>query len=143
MVAEGLNGPSAIGLTPDGLWLCAAQHDGHHAWSYQVKADGTLQYGEPFYWFHVPDAANDTGLGQVCWDTGGWGYAATRMGVQIFTNSNGEGGLVYAILPVEEKQIEGICFGDGDFKTLYVSTGSEIYCRPTNYTGAPQWKVAI
>ena len=143
VVAEGLNEPSGIGLTPDGLWLCAAEHDGHHAWSYQVQADGLLQYGEPFYWFHVPDAANNSGIGQVCWDVGGWGYAATRMGVQVFTNSNGEGGLVYAILPVDEKQIEGICFGDKDFKTLYVSTGSEIYSRPTKAVGAPQWKVSV
>ncbi len=143
VVAEGLNEPSGIGLTPDGLWLCVAEHNGHHAWSYQVKADGTLQYGEPFYWFHVPDAANNSGIGQVCWDVGGWGYAATRMGVQVFTNSGGEGGLVYAILPVDEKQIEGICFGDKDFKTLYVSTGSEIYSRPTKAVGAPQWKVSV
>ncbi|MGC8625799.1 MAG: SMP-30/gluconolactonase/LRE family protein [Phycisphaerae bacterium] len=143
VVAEGLNGPSGIGLTPDGLWLCAAEHDGHHAWSYQVKADGTLQYGEPFYWFHVPDAANDSGIGQVCWDANGWGYAATRLGVQVFTNGGGEGGLVYAILPVDEKQIAGICFGDKDFKTLYVSTGSRIYSRSTKAIGVPQWKVSV
>lgn len=142
IVAEGLNDPSGIGLTPDGLWLCVAEHGGHHAWSYRVQPDGALQYGEPFYWFHVPDAANDSGIGQVCWDTNGWGYAATRLGVQVFTTSGGEGGLVYAILPVNEKQIEGICFGDKDFKTLYVSTGSEIYRRPTKALGVPQWKIS-
>lgn len=139
IAAEGLNGPSGICLTPDGLWLCVAESGGHHAYSYQVQADGGLQYGEPFYWFHVPDSANDSGALQVCMDRQGWAYAATRMGVQVFDRN----GRVTAILPVHGKQLAGICFGNADFQTLYVTTGDTVYRRRVKTTGMQSWEPTI
>ncbi len=138
-VAEGLNGPAGISLTPDGLWLCVAESKGHHGYSYRVQPDGTLQCGEPFYWFHVPDSANDSSALQVCMDRQGWAYAATRMGVQVFDRN----GRVTAILPVAEKQIAGICFGDADFQTLYVTTGNAVYRRRVKTTGVQSWEAPI
>jgi gluconolactonase len=139
IVAEGLNGPSGICLTPDGLWLCVAESKGHHAYSYQVQPYGELQYGEPFYWFHVPDSANDSGVTQVCMDRQGWAYAATRMGIQVFDRN----GRVTAIFPLAEKQLAGICFGDADFQTLYVTTGSAIYRRRVKTVGMPSWEAPV
>lgn len=138
-VAEGLNAPAGISLTPDGLWLCVAEAQDHHAYSYRVQPSGELQYGEPFYWFHVPDSANDSGAMQICMDCQGWMYAATRMGVQVFDRN----GRVTAILPVEGNQLAGICFGDADFQTLYVSTGSAVYRRKVKTTGTPGWQKSI
>lgn len=143
VVAEGINGAVGIGLTPDGSWLCVGEHNGHHGWNYQVLANGDLRYGEPFYWLHVPDSANNCGIGQVCFDQNGWGYAATRLGIQVFVTSGGEGGLVYAIVPVQERQLAGICFGDHDMQTLYVSTGTEIYTRKVQAVGVPQQSISI
>jgi gluconolactonase len=125
VVAEGLNGPTGISLSPDGLWLCAAESKGHHGYSYRVQPSGELQLGEPYYWFHVPDTADDSGVAQVCMDRDGYAYAATRMGVQIFDRS----GRVRAILPVAGRQLAGICFAGADMQTLYVSTGDAIYRR--------------
>ena len=133
IVAEGLNGPSGIALTPDGLWLCVAESTGHHGYNYQVQPNGELQYGEPYYWFHVPDTANDSGVGQVCMDRDGYAYAATRMGVQIFDRN----GRVRAILPVAANQLAGICFGGSDMQTLYVSTGNAVYRRKLKSVGFP------
>ena len=101
VVAEGLNGPTGISLSPDGLWLCAAESKGHHGYSYRVQPSGELQLGEPYYWFHVPDTANDSGVTQVCMDRDGYAYAATRMGVQIFDRN----GRVRAILPVGRSSV--------------------------------------
>jgi sugar lactone lactonase YvrE/enterochelin esterase-like enzyme len=131
VVAEGLNGPTGISLSPDGLWLCAAESNGHHGYSYRVQPSGELQLGEPYYWFHVPDTANDSGVAQVCMDREGYAYAATRMGVQIFDRN----GRVRAILPVDGHQLAGICFGGSDMQTLYVSTGNAIYRRKLKSTG--------
>ncbi|HEY5253175.1 MAG TPA: SMP-30/gluconolactonase/LRE family protein [Acidobacteriaceae bacterium] len=131
VVAEGLNGPSGISLSPDGLWLCAAESKGHHGYSYRVQPNGELQWGEPYYWFHVPDTANDSGVTQVCMDRDGYAYAATRMGVQIFDRN----GRVRAILPITGHQLAGICFGDADMQTLYVSTGDAIYRRKLKSVG--------
>lgn len=139
IVAEGINGPAGICLTPDGLWLCVAESKGHHAYSYRVQADGGLQCGEPFYWFHVPDSANDCGAVQVCMDHQGWAYAATRMGIQVFDRN----GRVTAILPVHGKQLAGICFGGADFQTLYVTTGNAIYRRRVKTTGMQSWEAPI
>jgi gluconolactonase len=139
VVAEGLNGPSGICLAPDGLWLCVAESNGHHAYSYQVQPDGALRFGEPFYWFHVPDSASNSGATQVCMDRQGWAYAATRMGVQVFDRN----GRVTAILPVSEKQLTGICFGDSDFQTLYVTTGNAVYRRRVKAVGMPAWQAPI
>ncbi len=133
VVAKGLDGPSGIALTPDGLWLCVAESKGHHAYSYRVERDGTVRYGEPYYWFHVPDTANDSGVGQVCMDRDGYAYAATRMGVQIFDRN----GRVRAILPVAANQLAGICFGGSDMQTLYVSTGNTVYRRKLKSVGFP------
>ncbi len=131
VVAEGLNGPAGISLSPDGLWLCAAESKGHHGYSYRVQPSGELQLGEPYYWFHVPDTADDSGVSQVCMDRDGYTYAATRMGVQIFDRS----GRVRAILPVDGHQLAGICFGGADMQTLYVSTGDAIYRRKLKAVG--------
>jgi sugar lactone lactonase YvrE/enterochelin esterase-like enzyme len=133
VVAEGLNVPTGISLSPDGLWLCAAESKGHHGYSYRVQPTGKLQLGEPYYWFHVPDTANDSGVSQVCMDRDGYAYAATRMGVQVFDRN----GRVRAILPVDGHQLAGICFGDADMQTLYVSTGDAIYRRKLKSVGFP------
>ncbi|MGC1872568.1 MAG: SMP-30/gluconolactonase/LRE family protein [Acidobacteriaceae bacterium] len=131
VVAEGLSGPSGVSISPDGLWLFAAESKGHHGYSYRIQSSGGLQLGEPFYWFHVPDTANDSGVTQVCMGRDGYAYAATRMGVQIFDRN----GRVRAILPVVGHQLAGICFGGADMQTLYVSSGDAIYQRKLKAVG--------
>ena len=133
VVAEGLNGPAGISLSPDGLWLCAAESKGHHGYSYRVQPSGELQLGEPYYWFHVPGTGNDSGVTQVCMDRDGYAYAATRMGVQIFDRN----GRVRAILPVDGHQLAGISFGGADMQTLHISTGNAIYHRKLKAVGFP------
>jgi sugar lactone lactonase YvrE len=139
VVAQGLNGPTGVSLSPDGLWLCAAESRGHHGYSYRVQPSGELELGEPYYWFHVPDTANDSGVSQACMDRDGYAYAATRMGVQIFDRN----GRVRAILPVAGHQLAGICFGGADLQTLYVSTGDAIYRRKLKSTGFPPFAAPI
>jgi gluconolactonase len=116
-----------------------AESRGHHAYSYQVQADGGLQYGEPFYWFHITDSANDSGAVQVCMDHQGWAYAATRIGIQVFDRN----GRVTAILPVHGNQLAGICFGDADFQTLYVTTGNAVCRRRIKTAGMQSWETPI
>jgi gluconolactonase len=95
---------------------------------------GTIKMPEacPFYWFHMPDAANDSGCNQVCMDERGMAYAATRIGVQIFDRN----GRVRAILPIGNCAVTGICFGEPDFQTLYIAVGDRVYRRKLNVVGA-------
>jgi gluconolactonase len=127
-------------MTPDGLWLSVAESQGHHAYSYQVGPGGELRYGEPFYWFHTPDSANNSGVGQICMDRDGRAYAATRLGVQVLDRN----GCVTAILPVrEDAQLVGICFGGPDFKSLYVSNGANVYRRAMKAEGIQPFATPI
>lgn len=143
IVADKLNAPSGVALSPDGLWLFVAESKGHHGWNYQVQPDGTLRYGMPFYSFHFPDAANDSGAGQICMDRDGRAYVATRMGIQVF-DRNGRVIAIFPVLPSEtSQQLAGVCFSGADFKTLYVTTGTRIYRRRVNVIGAPNWAASI
>jgi sugar lactone lactonase YvrE/enterochelin esterase-like enzyme len=139
VVAQRLNGPSGVRLSPDGLWLFAGESRGHHLYSYRVGREGHLEDGEPSSWLHVPDSANDSGVTQICMDRQGWTYAATRMGIQVLDRN----GRVTAILPVAGRQLAGICFGDEDFRTLYVSTGDAVDRRRVKTTGMPPWEKPI
>jgi len=63
LLDRGLKGPTGIALSPDGLWLAVAESQTHWRYSYLVRADGTVQYKQLFYWFHVPDEGDDSGAG--------------------------------------------------------------------------------
>jgi hypothetical protein len=91
----GLRQPSGIGLSPDGLWLAVAKKT-HWGYCYRVQPDGTLKDKERFYWFHVPDDADDSGARAWVMDHDGRLYAATRMGVQVF-DRNGRSRLIMPV----------------------------------------------
>ena len=94
VVASGLNEPTGIALSPDGLWMFVAQRNSRFGFSYRLKTDGTLDSGVPFYDFYIPAWADSSGAGSVWFDTTGLAYVATAAGVQIFDRN----GRVAAIL---------------------------------------------
>jgi sugar lactone lactonase YvrE len=134
-VDTGLNQATGIALSPDGLWLAVAENKTHWGYSYSVQPDGTLQNKQQFYWFHVPDWADDSGVRAWCMDRDGRLYAATRMGVQVFDRN----GRSRCILPVPGGQVTGVCFGGANFDTLYVTCGDKVYKRALKVQGAPTW----
>jgi sugar lactone lactonase YvrE len=131
----GLKAPSGIVLSPDGLWLAVAEAKTHWGYSYQVQPDGTVQDKQQFYWFHVPDWADDSGAGAWCADRDGRLYSATRMGVEVFDRN----GRVRCILPVPGGEVTSLCFGGPKFDTLYVTCGDKLLKRKFKVPGAPAW----
>ncbi len=136
---SGLDHPTGIALSPDGLWLAVAESGTHAGYSYRVQPDGTVQKKQKFYWFHVPDWADDSGAGPWCYDRDGRLYSATRMGVQVFDRN----GRSRAILPVPGGTVTGLCFGGADFDTLYVTSAGKVYRRKLKVRGAPAWIAPI
>jgi len=116
VLERGLKGPSGITLTADGLWLAVAESKSHWGFSYRVQSDGTVQDKQRFYWFHVPDEADDSGAGAWVTDREGRLYAATRMGIQVFDRN----GRVRAILPVPGGAVTDLGFAEEHLDTLYV-----------------------
>jgi sugar lactone lactonase YvrE len=135
-----LSSPTGIALSPDGLWLAVAENKSHWGYSYRVRPDGSIDDKQRFYWFHVPDNADDSGAGSVAMDREGRMYAATRMGVQVFDRN----GRSRAILPLSGGEVTGLAFGGADFETLYVSCADhKLYRRRLKTPGAPPWASPI
>ena len=136
LLDEGLKQPSGIAISPDGLWLAVMQRASHVGYSYQLKADGTVQYKQPFYWLHVPDDADDSGAGGMCFDHDGRLYVATRMGVQIVDRN----GRSRATLPLPLNDVAtSVCFAGERFQTLFVTGAHGLYRRRMNAVGAPSF----
>lgn len=128
----GLNHPSAVALSPDGLWLAVAENRTHWGYSYRVQPDGSVQEKQRFYWFHDSDEADGSGASSLAMDREGRLYAATHMGVQVFDRN----GRVRAILPVPGGEVTGLAFGGTDFKTLYVTcVDKRLYLRHLKISG--------
>ena len=121
--------------TPDGLWLAVAEETTHWGTSWRVRPDGSLDQKQRFYWFHVPDRADDSGARAWCADREGRLYAATRMGVQVFDRN----GRTRAILPLPAGQVTGVCFGGEKFDTLFVACDGRVWKRKLKVAGAPPW----
>ncbi len=133
---SGLNHPSGIALSPDGLWLAVAEGSSHWGYSYRVASDGGVKDKQRFYRFEVPDDGDDSGAGAWAMDVEGRLYAATRMGVQTFDRN----GRVRAILPVPGGEVTGLAFAGADRDVLYVSCADHrLYRRKLGVQGAVPW----
>jgi gluconolactonase len=131
-VAADLKGAAGLAVTPDGLWLYAAQRDSHFAKSYRIDADGTLSDGIDFFYLTVPPDGDDSGASALTTDREGRGYIATSLGIQV-TDHNGR---MVAILPLPNNQpATSLCFGGPDFSTLYAVAGGTVYARTMKIGG--------
>ena len=140
VIDSGLNHPSGIVLSPDGFWLAVAESSTHWGYSYRLQPDGTTQDKQRFYWFHVPDTADDSGASAWAADRDGRLYAATRVGVQVFDRN----GRVRAILPLPFGQVTGLAFGGSRFDILFVSCADhKVYFRKLKVSGVPAWAAPI
>jgi sugar lactone lactonase YvrE/enterochelin esterase-like enzyme len=138
-VGGGLKGAAGIALSPDGLWLFAAQNRSRTGVSYRVQADGSLDARELFYDFYVPTWADDSGAGGIAMDEDGRAYVATRTGIQVFDRN----GRVTAILPLPGNEAAtSVCFGGDGFHTIYAAGAGKIYRRRLRIVGVPAWAAA-
>jgi gluconolactonase len=139
LLDEGLKRPTGIALSPDGLWLAVMESRTHQGCSYRVKADGTVELKQPYYWAHVPDWADDSGAGSMCMDRDGHPYVATRLGVQVFDRNGRSRG----ILPMPAGEATSVCFGGVKFDTLFATSGGRLYRRHMKAVGAPAFIAPI
>jgi enterochelin esterase-like enzyme len=135
-----LKGPTGIAVSPDGVWLAVAESKTHWGFSYRIQPDGTIQDKQRFYWFHVPDDADDSGAGSWVMDREGRLYAATRMGVQVFDRN----GRVRAILPGPGGALRDLSFGGPELDWLYVrATDGSTYRRKMKVPGVAPGAIPI
>lgn len=142
-VAEGLKSPTGLAIMKDAFWFVVVESQTHWGYSYRMLPDGTLEIGQKYNWYHVPDTADDLGSGVCCFDHADRLFTATRMGIAIQARD----GVPRALLPLpgESGRVEAtaMCFGDDNFSTIYAISGNSVFKRALNVKGIPGWKAPV
>ena len=112
-IVDDLLQPNGVIGTPDGKTLYITDIQGRKTWSYSINADGTLADKKLFC---------DMGSDGLTIDSDGNLYLVGR-GVTVFDTS----GKKLGNIPVPEGWTANICFGDKDFKSLYITASKGLY----------------
>jgi gluconolactonase len=131
----GIQDASGLTLSPDQTLLYVADRASHWIYSFQIQHDGSLQFGQRYYWLHSPDGEDESGAEGMCVDRDGRLYIATRLGVQVCDQA----GRVNCIIPVPSGRVSALCFGGESFDTLFATCGDKVYKRKMKVTGANAW----
>lgn len=142
-----VSGGHHLALTPDqSLLLVGPGTDaGKFIHSAQVKPDGTLTNGQPYFDIRYHYGETGTGAGPMVTDTGGWLYVATYDGIQIFDQAGRVNGILDYPNPTPgdmkryesryPHQIPGMTFGGPGKDYLYITYGSKLYRRKMKAKG--------
>lgn len=132
VVAEGIEFPNGIILSPDQSLLMSVDYRGKWVWSWQVQPDGSLAHGEPFYKLETWDADSQSNGDGMTMDTEGHLYVATRLGIQICDQA----GRVVAILNNPQGLIpSNCCFGGPNLDYLYTTNREKVFRRKLRRKG--------
>ena len=112
-VADDLVQPNGIVGTPDGKTLFIADIRGNKTWSYSINPDGLLSGKKLFC---------EMGSDGMTIDSEGNLYLSGT-GVTVFDKT----GTRVGNIPVPESWTANVCFGDKDFKSLYITASKGLY----------------
>jgi enterochelin esterase-like enzyme/sugar lactone lactonase YvrE len=138
VVHDRINWPKGIHASTDQSLVVINDPNTKWVWSFQAQPDGSLIHGQPFYHLETPDETGASDAGGMTFDTDGYLYVATAMGVQICDQA----GRVNAILnpPPGSAGVTDAFFAGPNLQWLYVSDGSKLFRRPMKHRGAPTWQ---
>jgi gluconolactonase len=137
VVDTGLKYANGITLSPDQTLLYVADYRSHWVYSYLIKADGSLDYKQRFYWLHVPDTSDQSSADGIRVDRDGRLYVATNLGLQVCDQA----GRVQCIIPTPNGRLSNFTFGGAGFDTLYATCGDRVYKRKLKVIGANAWDI--
>jgi len=138
IVFTGIDFPNGVRLSPDQSLLTVADTRGKWVWSFQVQPDGSLINGQPFYRLETPDDSSQSGADGMTYDTEGFLYVATKLGIQVCDQP----GRVNAIIgKPQETSLSNLVFGGGDMQWLYVTSRDKVYRRHLRRKGSVSWNV--
>ncbi len=125
VVDTGLKNATGIALSPNQWLLAVGDNHSHFIYSYQITPNGNLLNKERFFWLHVQDWFDDSGVESICYDREGHLYAATRYGIQVCAWD----GPTQVILPLPKERVIGLCLGGINGDILFAFCGDKIYKR--------------
>jgi len=138
VVFTGIEFPNGIRLSPDQSLLTVADSRGKWVWSFQVQPDGSLVNGEQFYRLETPDDSSQSGADGMTYDTEGFLYIATKIGIQVCDQP----GRVNAIInKPQDASLSNVVFGGQDMQWLYVTNRDKVYRRHLLRKGSASWNL--
>jgi len=132
VVDTGLKFANGLTLSPDQTLLYVADSRTRWVYSYQIKADGTLQHKQRYFHLHEPDEADDSGADGLRTDRDGRLWVATRLGLQVCDQA----GRVNCIIPTPNGKCSNLTFGGPNGDILYVTAGDKVFKRQVKVKGA-------
>ncbi len=70
--ADGFEGCNGITVSPDQTLLYVAHFPGRFIYSYQIAADGRLNYKQPYFHLHLPLSGTESHADGMCTSAEGW-----------------------------------------------------------------------
>ena len=118
-VAEGIERPNGVMLSPDEKTLYVNNTNGEHVLAFEVKPDGSVGARRNFAKYGkvttTPAGGFNSGADGLAVDATGRLYAATAAGVEVFSPQ----GQTLGVIPVSLAP-QNIAFAGADKKTLYI-----------------------
>jgi enterochelin esterase-like enzyme/sugar lactone lactonase YvrE len=136
IVHEGINWPRGVRPSTDQSLLVVNDPHTRWVWSFQIAAGGSLINGQPFYRLETGDESSETDSEGMAFDTEGFLYIATSLGVQVCDQP---GRVTAIITPPGSEGVSDVFFAGPNLQWMYVTDGSRIYRRPVKRRGAESW----
>jgi gluconolactonase len=133
VVHEGITSPTGVQLSSGGTLLIVADASGRSAWSFQVRPNGTLDHGEPFYRLETSDHSAASQATAVTIDSDRYAYFATGLGIQV---GDLQGRTAFIVANPNGGRVVSLDFGGERFGMLYAIAGSKVFRRALGRTGA-------
>jgi sugar lactone lactonase YvrE len=140
VVDKGLGFPNGVRLVPDQSLLLVADTKGRFVTSYQVQADGSLAWKQPYCHLHLPDDKLDSGADGMTLDAQGRLYVTTHLGVQICDQAGRVTGILAKPQP---KWLANVAFGGAELDSLFVTASDRVYRRKTKVRGVLSFQAPI
>jgi sugar lactone lactonase YvrE len=131
-VSGEINWPHCLQPSPDRSRLVVTDPHTRDVWSFQIQKDGSLANGKAFYRLETDDGSSETDAGGLTFDTEGFLYVSSKLGVQVFDPA---GRAVEIIKAPGKDDLSAVFFAGPQLGWLYVTDGDRMYRRPVKRRG--------
>ena len=139
LLDDQLKFPNGIAVSPDRTRLFVSDSRARFVYDYQLRADGSVYFKQPWGHLHLPDDAQSGADGMTV-DVEGRVYVATRVGLQVFDQL---GRVHFIIAKPQAAPLSNVVFGGAKGDRLYVTCGDKVYRRKVATRGVPPWRTAV
>ena len=132
VVHKGLEWPRGVRASPDESVLMVNDPPTTWVWSFQIQANGSLAKGRRACRLETKDRKGETDAGGMAFDSEGFLYIATNIGIQVCDRQ----GRVTAVVDGPGEGVSAVFFAGPGLQWLYATDGDKMWRRPARRPGA-------